>query len=945
MSDLFFVSAYSIGVALDALVFALIVSYLYSIKNAKLSTNYLALALLGVNTTFVMLTVVFASVSPLLSQIAWILVHLAIFGIHGFVMFGYEFLGNIYEKESRIVRKISIAASIFGFLYYAAATFWTSCVYIFGGELYYYDIAVPGIIIGVQFGWMFVTLFRKAAFFSNKEAKGVWQILVWAIKGKDSKSVIIRQFMGGFVWVLPIEFFIVFATVGWVSWVVSAYMTALGVLALTTWLVLFYFKHSGEQSTFLVKQVGLFLLSTSTIIGIIGVITVEEQKHVYHDLRQKECAQFAKNSFDSSIYPSALCAIYKIDEKPVKIWAKEGFSEPNLPELSKTLSKEPLFIKGADTNPASFFVAYEVVTKNGRYLLAYPFADYRSWLATTAQKVMFALLFAVFLAIFVFPPILRRSILAPLNRLLEGVREVNAGETDVCVAVDSNDEIGYLTDSFNSMVVTISEARDELKRHADDLEGLVEERTAELREAKEQTDRIFAHVDEGLFLLFYASGKFLVGSQYSRALSRILRTNDIARRNFADILSPFLHERLVGDLHKYLRLMFRINMSEEMLSGLNPLEKIEIHLEGEARYLCFSFVRIIKDGEITHLMGRVTDITDEVRLANELEQSKNQNSRQTDILISLLNCDPFLLNDFMQSAENDFSDAYGLLSDTSMPAYEKIDLLYRHIHSIKGNASMLELSFIAEQAHECEEKLSKLRVKKLDFGETSISGEDFVLLVTDINALGKTLSQIQMLIEKVALFATKREDLELMERSLIKALSNLLSSTVAAFGKNAILECDSLPIDVLPVKKRGIIKDALVQLIRNSAYHGIENPDIRMVAAKSAEGRVFVRATIDGAFFKLVVEDDGAGLNVDAIRKKAIALGLLDEAALLSDKEATELIFMSGLSTAEKTSVSAGRGVGMDVVRSKLKGVGGDIVASFVAGAGTKFEISLAIEG
>jgi len=937
MSDLFFISAYSIGVALDALIFTLIVAYLYSIPSPKASTRYLALALLGVNAAFLMLTVNFSSINPTLSQIAWILLHLAIFGIHGFVMFGYEFLQNVHEKESRIVGKISLVASIFGFLYYAAATFWTPSVYIFGGELYYYDIAVPGIIIGIQFGWMFVTLFRKAAYFSNKEARGIRQVLTYALRGKDDRSIVIRQFMTGFVWVLPFEFFILFATLGWISWVIAAYMTALGVLALTTWLVLFYFKHSGEQNTFLIKQVGLFLLSTSTIIGIIGVITVEEQKHVYHDLRQKELLQFAKNPLDSSIYPQTLGAIYKIGEKPVKIWEKKGFNAPNLPESPNTIGNEPLFIKGDDKNPASFFIAYGVVVKNDKYLLAYPFADYRAWLAKTARKVMLALLLAVLLAVFLFPPILRRSILRPLNMLLDGVRRVNAGESEVCVTVETNDEIGYLTKSFNSMVVTISQARDELKRHADDLEGLVEERTSELREAKEQTDRIFANIEEGLFLLFYSSGKFLTGSQYSRALSKILRTERIAKRDFTEILSPLLPDRVVADLLKYLRLMFRANMSEEMLAGLNPLENIEVCFDEEVRHLRFSFVRIFKDNEITHLMGRVNDVTDEVRLANELERSKNQNRRQTDILITLLNCDSLLLNDFMRSAESDYAEAYGVLSDENTPASQKTEALYRHIHSIKGNASMLKLGFIADLAHECEEKLAKLKTKSV-VSKAALSGEEFVRVSTDIYALGETLSQTRMLIEKITLFAAREENGSI-ERSLVDALSNLLTSVATGLGKSATIDSSEFSLSHLAPNEQTLVKDVLVQLIRNSAYHGIEAPETRAARGKNPIGKVTLKTLTTNGKVTIVLEDDGGGLNIEAIREKAVKFGLMRDEDILSENEIANFIFESGLSTAQSASMAAGRGVGMDLVRSKLRKAGGDITVSFEPGRWSRFEI------
>jgi two-component system chemotaxis sensor kinase CheA len=138
-------------------------------------------------------------------------------------------------------------------------------------------------------------------------------------------------------------------------------------------------------------------------------------------------------------------------------------------------------------------------------------------------------------------------------------------------------------------------------------------------------------------------------------------------------------------------------------------------------------------------------------------------------------------------------------------------------------------------------------------------------------------------------------------------------------------------------------KDALVQLVRNAAAHGIELPEQRLAAGKEETGTVTVATLHRPGRVELIVEDDGAGLNLEAIRRRGISQGLItpDAARSMSDDALTELIFLSGFSTAEQVSMAAGRGVGMDIVRNRLRELGGDIAVSTLPGQGSRFVIHI----
>jgi two-component system chemotaxis sensor kinase CheA len=139
------------------------------------------------------------------------------------------------------------------------------------------------------------------------------------------------------------------------------------------------------------------------------------------------------------------------------------------------------------------------------------------------------------------------------------------------------------------------------------------------------------------------------------------------------------------------------------------------------------------------------------------------------------------------------------------------------------------------------------------------------------------------------------------------------------------------------------IGDPLVHLLRNSLDHGIESPADRIKAGKSEEGTIQLRAFHSGNHVFIEVKDDGAGINKDRVLNKAIERGIVNPAIAdsLTDKQIHELLFASGFSTAEVISDISGRGVGLDVVKSKIESLGGSVSVDSVRGQGTTFLIQL----
>ncbi|HTX72119.1 MAG TPA: chemotaxis protein CheA [Rectinemataceae bacterium] len=176
-------------------------------------------------------------------------------------------------------------------------------------------------------------------------------------------------------------------------------------------------------------------------------------------------------------------------------------------------------------------------------------------------------------------------------------------------------------------------------------------------------------------------------------------------------------------------------------------------------------------------------------------------------------------------------------------------------------------------------------------------------------------------------------------RRVVRDLSTELGKEAELLTEGAETELDKTVIERLG--------DPLVHIIRNSIDHGIETPDRRAKAGKPAKGTIKLAARHSGAYVLIQVSDDGAGLDREAIRAKAVERGLLVPSQELPDQELFQLIFAPGFSTARKVTTVSGRGVGMDVVKREIESLGGSVQLNSAAGAGMtvtlKIPLTLAI--
>ena len=464
----------------------------------------------------------------------------------------------------------------------------------------------------------------------------------------------------------------------------------------------------------------------------------------------------------------------------------------------------------------------------------------------------------------------------------------------------------------------------------------------ELLRAKKDTDDILNNVEEGIFLV---NQNFELGAQYSLALEDILHQSNLANYNFLELLRGRISEKVVQSTKEYLELMFRKDVDEETLAELNPLSEVELNLIDDdswesSKYLSFNFQRIFDEDRIISLIATVADVTEQIILAKRLESTEKHTQKQMEWLVNILHIEPALLNEFIEGVQRelDHIDALLRFGDANKDYHQLLEEIYRAIHLVKGNATLLDLKFFANQAHQFEERINEIRQNAF------IQGKDFVPLVLKLGEIRTNLNDVRNLIERISQFHQHfRPKRSYESELLIKSITNLINNLAKDLGKEVDFIHENFEAMSLPYRYRLLVKEILIQLVRNALHHGIETPEERIQLNKKPRAAIYLSSEQNDHHFILRFRDDGRGLQVEKLKERALALGKWKPGTIEAwgDKEIADLIFVSGISTEQNANLYAGRGVGMDLIRDKIKEAHGEIVVEFEEGAFCEFNITL----
>jgi signal transduction histidine kinase len=477
--------------------------------------------------------------------------------------------------------------------------------------------------------------------------------------------------------------------------------------------------------------------------------------------------------------------------------------------------------------------------------------------------------------------------------------------------------------------------------------------------ARKETDEILATVKSGLFLL---DRDFRIGSQHSTALTQILPYDELSGRSFVELMKPLIDPTTLRTLVDYLGLLFEERVKESLIESLNPLDRVQLNVSGdsgrsERRFLEFAFRRVAEAGAPSYLLVSANDVTDRVQLREELERTKEvlnlESERAVELVARLLRLDGAVVSgavqrwgDLLHEANDSLRDAGSRGGDLR----ELIDRVFRPLHAVKGEAAGLGLDYFAQRVAAVERDLSDLRTRP------ALDGNDFLAVAVGLEDVFRQHATLAAMVEKLALASS----VPAVARSAVPATASVgalavgnaapfavLDAIVAEVGREldrrAVLEHQGLDTAV-PDELRRPILDLLVQLVRNALAHGIESEDRRAKLGKPPVGRLraMFRGTADGGF-ELVFNDDGAGIDFDAVRARAIATSRMtaERAAAATDGELIRFLFEPGFTTRDAVSDEAGHGVGLDIVRAVATRIRAKINVGSAAGRGTSFRFTI----
>jgi len=473
--------------------------------------------------------------------------------------------------------------------------------------------------------------------------------------------------------------------------------------------------------------------------------------------------------------------------------------------------------------------------------------------------------------------------------------------------------------------------------------GQLKEGDRKLEVAREETKKIMDTVNEGLFLV---DADYAISSQHSKKVSSMFGKTDISGNSLEELLADLVSSKNMETTKRFIGLLFREEIKSNLISDLNPLREIEVNISDESggyvsKYLRFEFTRAYEDNRVKNVLVTVNDITEKVSLERELESVREQTEQQLEVLTGILHTNPKILKRFVGGCFEGFHRINLLLREpakSDLSLRKKLNDISVEIHSFKGEAGALGLESFQELAHKFESDIGEIRSKQ------DVSGDDFFPLVVQLDKLIRHAETVQSLSDKLSAFGREDDGDLNAGAGEWDHLQHLTQTVSERLGKKVELVTSGLTEVPMTDEIKSLVSEVSVQCIRNAICHGIETPQDRLESYKFDIGRIDLRLvrTADG-HLELSIKDDGQGFDYDALRSRAIASGLWTEQELESwdSKRLVSLIFEPGFSTEDGEHMDAGRGVGMDVIKEKVKGFRGKIRISSRRGTSTHFLISI----
>jgi two-component system chemotaxis sensor kinase CheA len=481
----------------------------------------------------------------------------------------------------------------------------------------------------------------------------------------------------------------------------------------------------------------------------------------------------------------------------------------------------------------------------------------------------------------------------------------------------------------------LKESKKIIEDYSLNLEVKVKERTQEMRELNQTMSALLDSLNQGFFL-FDRQGICL--SVYSKACEEILETKPVDK-HFADVLNLIGEEK--NKVQEWVEFLFEgaLPFEESILFG----PSLRIHSLG--RHIELEYYPIYNpERKLVSVVVVASDTTSLLDARKEVEYEKNQAKLVLNILKNKKQ-----INNFIDACKKIIGNLNIEMSKAS--AFRNQAEVFRGLHTLKGGASSLGIIELSDQCHKAENILAEIKLHEANSLEISEKWEKLGLCIKNIEVvfyrfledsahlIGKSLTSEEVIeipcskfikvIQGGPLIAINSDVQNFLIQEFmmepvedyIKVYQENIQNLALELGKKILpLEIINGHIKIFSEHYKNLF-NSFVHIFRNAIDHGIETPEKRVELGKTDSGKIRVEFQQINEKLKIIIRDDGGGINPHSIRAKLLKKGR--EVTHESDEQILQHIFDAGFSTKQVVSNISGRGVGMDAVMQAAKEMGG----------------------
>lgn len=536
------------------------------------------------------------------------------------------------------------------------------------------------------------------------------------------------------------------------------------------------------------------------------------------------------------------------------------------------------------------------------------------------------------------------------------------GEVGELVSFSKEDESFALTIA-RMVVITLKNIQmlNVIEEQNRNLEERILQRTAELRQKTNDVNNMLQNMRQGIFTIVAGN---VIHPEHSAYLEEIFETHDIADQP----VFPFLFKQSdVGSdaLNQMTAAIESMLGEDSMMFEFNShllIHEYAANFADRTKILELDWNPVLNaDDTIDKMMVTVRDVTELKALQVETGKQKEE----LDIIGQILAVSRSKLLEFISTSYQFLDENKTLIENNPESKADIIATLFLNMHTIKGNARTYGFTYITDCVHEAEstynliksgeyflwdqvhllEQLQAVRdcvvryetvlkEKLASFSENESFGiaQSVIDEIAQVVDVVNEMSQIATL--KSSLLSIKQSINTVRSESIQQLLNGILRG-VPSMAKQLGKETPTIDIvdnairvnkDIVP-----ILRNVFMHIFRNAMDHGLESTETRIARGKPIHGQISLEVSLHDDTVAFTFQDDGKGLALERIYEKAVANGQISPDQAISDEQVADLIFHSGLSTAETVSNLSGRGVGMDAVRQFLNKHQGDIQLAFTA--------------